>query len=141
MKGGLQMRVRSAFAVLGLSASLVLVAGVAPAGAKPALNWQSPTVITSGVPVSVASIDPCPAVPTPSDTLLVEINVLFPHGIGGMGQLVNNPNSDGSWSGTVTFTFSNAPSRATISADCVDFTGHSGTTYAQYRSSKVTLIG
>lgn len=83
------------------------------------------------MPFSVASLDPCPAVPTPGDTVLVEIDLAFAGGVGGSGQLLST-NADGSWSGSVTFNFSGVGRKATISAQCLDFNGLSTAPYAQY---------
>jgi hypothetical protein len=93
---------------------------------------MSPAKVTSGVPVHVASIRACPAVPTPGDTVLVQVNLSFGAG-GGSGQILP-ANADGSWSGDVTFLFSGVTIRqTTISAECLDFTGFSATPYAQYQ--------
>jgi hypothetical protein len=101
------------------------------AGGRPGLPWRSPAKVTSGVSVHVASIVPCPAVPTPGDSVLVQINLSFGPG-GGSGELLE-ANADGSWSGSVTFFFSGVNIRhTTISAECLDFNGITGVPYAKY---------
>jgi hypothetical protein len=90
----------------------------------------------------VASLDPCPAVPTPGDTVLAEINLTFSGGGGSEGQLLSSPvNADGSWSGNVTFFFSGVGRKATISAECLDFFGFGAVPYAQYSSHLTMLSG
>ena len=114
-----------------VAAMVTIGASSIPAGATPGLPWMSPPKVTSGVPVQVASIAPCPPVPTPGDTVLVQINLSF--GPGGSGGQVLVANPDGSWSGDVTFFFSDVNLRqTTISAQCLDFTGFSATPYADY---------
>src|SRR6476659_5547271 len=68
------------------------------------LPWSSPPKVTSGVPFHVASITSCPAVPTPGDSVLVQIDLSFGPGGGSGNVLAAEP--DGSWSGTLTFFFS-----------------------------------
>jgi hypothetical protein len=134
------MRRSSAVIAAGLAVSL-MGAGAVPAWADtgPALPWHSPAAITNGVPVTVASIAPCPPVPTAGDTLLVQVNLSFGPG-GGSGQLVSG-NQDGSWAGQVTFYFfSGVPRQTTISAECLDFTGFSATPYAQYQTHHTQLF-
>ena len=125
-----------ACAVLGLVAS-------APAWATdhgPALPWKSPPKIASGVPVEVASIASCPAVPTPGDTTLVQVTLSFGPG-GAEGQILS-ANPDGSWSGNVTFSFSGVGIRhTTISAECLDFNGVTGVPYAQYLVRHTQIFG
>src|SRR5215469_13670693 len=75
------------------------------------LPWSSPTRVASGIPVNVASIAPCPAPPTAGDQVLVQVNLSFGPG-GGSGQILT-ANSDGSWSGQVTFNFSGVNLRTT----------------------------
>jgi hypothetical protein len=119
-----------------LAAGLVAVAGT-PAFADggsaggTGLPWHSPHEIVSGVPVSVASITSCPAVPTPGDQVLVGITLSFGPGASSGQILPANP--DGSWAGNVTFGFSVPGLRhATISASCLDFNGITGVPYATY---------
>lgn len=119
----------------GCAVASALVVGSAgiPAWAvgTPDLPWASPNKITSGVPVRVASIASCPAVPTPGDSVLVQINLSFGPA-GGSGQVLA-ANPDGSWSGNVTFFFSGVGIRqTTISAACLDFNGITGVPYAPY---------
>ena len=116
-----------------LAAALVVGSSGIPAWAAGmhGLPWRSPNKITSGVPVEVASIASCPAVPTPGDSVLVQINLSF--GPGGSSGQVLAANPDGSWSGSVTFSFSGVNIRhTTISAECLDFNGITGVPYAQY---------
>jgi hypothetical protein len=95
------------------------------------LPWSSPAKVTSGVPFHVASIASCPAVPTPGDSVLVQINLSFGPGGGSGDVLAAHP--DGSWSGTFTFFFSGVNLRqTTISAECLDFNGTTAVPYAQY---------
>jgi hypothetical protein len=129
---------RRLIAAAGLGTALVALASQPTVLAAGTLRWSAPLTITSGVPAHVASIDPCPPVPTPGDSTLVQITVLFPTG-GGMGQ-VFPANADGSWSSDVTFTFVGAPPVGTISAECDDFTGHSATPYAEYQTDPVVLV-
>jgi hypothetical protein len=114
-----------------VAAALVVASTVVPAWAEsPGLPWMSPAKVTSGVPFQVASIARCPAVPTPGDSILVQVNLSF--GGGGSGDIVQ-ANPDGSWSGTLTFDFSGVNIRqTTISAECQDFNGITGVSYAQY---------
>jgi hypothetical protein len=123
----------------GLSGLLSAVAGGLPAWAtNPSqLPWHSPHAIVSGTPFDVASIAPCPPVPTPGDQLLVGITVTFTGG--GMGNVLS-ANPDGSWSGQLTFTFSGAPRQAGITADCEDFNGVFATTYAEYQTHHTQLL-
>jgi hypothetical protein len=113
-------------------AAAVIGSSSIPAWGASGLSWKSPNKITSGVPVQVASIAPCPPAPTPGDSVLVQINLSFGPG-GGSGQILPaNPN--GSWSGNVTFFFSGVNIRhTTISAECLDFNGITGVAYAQYK--------
>jgi hypothetical protein len=118
---------------VAVAAGLVVGSSSIPAwaGGRPGLPWRSPAKVTSGVSVQVASVARCPAVPTPGDSVLVQINLSFGPG-GGSGQLLA-ANPDGSWSGTVTFFFSGLNVRhTTISAECLDFNGITGVPYAQY---------
>jgi hypothetical protein len=105
--------------------------GPAWAQGRPGLPWRSPNKITSDVPFAVASIARCPAVPTPGDTVLVQVFLSFGSGGGSGDVLAANP--DGSWAGSLTFSFSGVDIRhTTISAECLDFNGVSATPYAQY---------
>jgi hypothetical protein len=130
--------IKSAFWA-GLAASLVTAAGAMPAwgAGTPPLPWRSPPKVTSGVPFQMASIKPCPPLPTPGDQLLVGISITFPGG--GLGNVLN-ANPDGSWSGDLSFTFSNTPRQARISADCQDYNGVSATTYAPYQTHHIQLF-
>lgn len=102
------------------------------------LKWNFPQSVTSGQAVQVASIQRCPAPPTPGDRVVVQITITFTGG--GMGQILStSPNR--SWSGNVTFTFSNVPSSGTITAACQDYNGISATPYANYTTHSVTLVG
>jgi hypothetical protein len=121
----------------GLGAAALAVATAPPALAGGGLRWSSPRTVTSGTPVAVASVDACPPLPNPGDTLLIQVNLLFSGG-GGSGQVLSG-NSDGSWSGSVTFSFTNAGSRADLTASCLDYNGTGATAYAQYASHHVKL--
>ena len=128
------MRLSKGIRVFAIAAALVAggFSTSAWADTMPGLPWMSPAKITSGVPVRVASIAPCPPAPTPGDTVLVQVNLSFGSG-GGSGQVLA-ANPDGSWSGNVTFFFSGVDIRqTTISAECVDFNGIFGVPYAQYQ--------
>jgi hypothetical protein len=119
----------------GVAVAAVLVVGSSGVPASAAgmhgSPWRSPAKITNGVPFQVASIVSCPAVPTPGDSVLVQINLSFGPGGGAGDVLAANPN--GSWSGTLTFSFSGVTIRhTTISAECLDFNGSTGVPYAQY---------
>jgi hypothetical protein len=119
----------------GVAVAAVLVVGSSGVPASAAgmhgSPWRSPAKITSGVPFQVASIVSCPAVPTPGDSVLVQISLSFGPGGGSGDVLAANPN--GSWSGTLTFFFSGVTIRhTTISAECLDFNGSTGVPYAQY---------
>jgi hypothetical protein len=97
------------------------------------MPWQAPNKIDTGVPVGVASIAPCPVVPTPGDTVLVQITLSF--GPGGNGNEIVSANPNGSWAGNVTFNFSVPDLRqTTISASCLDFNGVTGRPYATYKT-------
>jgi hypothetical protein len=109
------------------------------AAGPPALPWMSPNKVTNSVPVRAASISPCPPVPTAGDTTLVQINLSFGSGGGEAQILPTNP--DGSWSGTVTFSFSGVNLRQTaINAECLDFNGAFGVPYAQYQNRHTQLF-
>jgi len=109
------------------------------AAGTPGLPWRSPAKVTSGVPFQVASIAPCPAVPTPGDSVLVQINLSFGPGGGAGDVLPAQPN--GSWSGTLTFFFSGVDVRqTTISAECLDFNGITGVPYAQYMDRRTQVL-
>lgn len=130
--------IRSVVVVTSVGAALSL-GTAASAWATTQLRWHSPRTVVSGQPFQVSSIDPCPALPHAGDRLFVQISVTFPAGGG-----LNNGfagNADGSWSGQITLGFSNAPRRGDITAFCEDYNGVSATTYAQYESRKVQLIG
>jgi hypothetical protein len=122
-----------------LTVSLVVFAGILPASAAnpSSLPWHSPNQVSSGVPVAVSSIAACPPVPTPGDSTLIEISLTFQGG--GASTQVLPANPDGSWAGDVTFTFSGVPRQATTHADCVDFNGNGGVTYAQYQTHHTHL--
>src|ERR1700688_4258562 len=60
-------------AALAVGGSSVAAWAAGPHG----LPWRSPNKVSSGVPVQVASIASCPAVPTPGDSVLVQINLSF----------------------------------------------------------------
>jgi hypothetical protein len=125
------MRISRWMGCFTLMVALVIGSSLPAGAAMPGLPWRSPAKITSGVSVQVASIRPCPAVPTPGDTVLVQINLSFGPG-GGSGQVLA-ANPDGSWSGAVTFFFSGVNLRhTTISAECLGFNGITGVSYAQY---------
>jgi hypothetical protein len=106
-----------------------------PTSAAAPMRFSSPHVITSGMPVSVASITPCPAPPT-TGSVIVQVSLSFPSG--GSGQVLSTA-SDGSWSGSITFNFAGVPSRGTISATCDVFNG-TGVPYAQYKDYGVKLV-
>jgi hypothetical protein len=130
------MEVRREIEELGpcLAVTAALVVGTlnmpAWADTMPGLPWMSPAKITSGVPVQVASIAPCPPAPTPGDSVLVQVTLSF--GSGGSASQVLAANPDGSWSGSVTFFSGVSIRQTTISAECVDFNGIFGVPYAQY---------
>jgi len=130
--------------ICGVAIVAAAVFGISsvPAWAEggPALPWKSPATVTSGVPFHVASIARCPAVPTPGDSVLVEIFLSFGPGGGSGDVLVANP--DGSWSGTFTFFFSGVNIRqTTITATCLDFDGSSVQPYANYMSRHTQIFG
>ena len=126
-------------AVSAAMAAFVLVGGSAAWATNAGhLPWSSPAKVASGVPVSVASITPCPTPPNPGDEVLVGIFLSFGPA-GGSGQILG-ANPDGSWSGQVTFFFSGVSLRvAQISASCIDFTGVTGIPYAQYETHRTLL--
>jgi hypothetical protein len=128
------VRTRKWIGVFAVAAALVVGSSAIPARADgmPGLPWMSPAKVTSGAPVHVASIAHCPPVPTPGDTVLVQVNLSFGAG-GGSGQILA-ANPDGSWSGDVTFVFSDVAIRqTTVTAECMDFTGVTAVPYAQYQ--------
>ena len=116
---------RRCVAAAGLGAALLAMAGAPSALAAGTLHWDSPKTITSGVPFHVASIDPCPPVPTAGDTTLVQIFLTF---------------SGGGGSGDPTFTFSGVGRQAQLSASCLDYNGVSATPYATYAVHHVKLV-
>ena len=124
---------------IALSGMLVGFGSAIPAWASIALPWSSPSKVTSGVPVHVASIAPCPAVPA-GDTPLVQVFLSFGSAGGETQQLTAN--ADGSWSGDVTFSFSGVTIRqTTIDAACIDFNGTFGVVTAQYQTHHAQLFG
>ncbi len=134
------MRLSRGIGVLAVATALVVGSSVpAWAHGMHGLPWESPHKITSGVPVRVASIAPCPAVPTPGDSVLVQIEMSF--GPGGSSSQVLAAKPNGSWSGRVTFVFSGVDIRhTTISAECLDFDGSSGVPYAQYKVHRTKIF-
>jgi hypothetical protein len=130
--------IRSTALALGFGGVLALALGVSPANAAPPFKWNAPDQVTSGVPVAVSSKTPCPPAPTPGDSVLVQITLQFPGG--GAGGEVVAANPDGSWAGSVTFVFSGVSGGTTIAAECLDFTGSSGTPYVQYQSRHTKLV-
>jgi hypothetical protein len=130
--------IRSAI-VVASALSVALLGGALPAAAAGSmpLRWDSPNKVTSGRPFDVTSIAPCPPLPNPGDQLLVGIGITFTGG--SMGDVLS-ANPDGSWSGTLTFTFTSAPRQASFSADCEDFNGIFATSYAQYQTHHVQLF-
>ena len=103
------------------------------------MPWHSPGKISSGVPVILASIAPCPPPPTPGDTVLVGISLSF--GTGGVSGQIVPANADGSWSGAVTFNFGGVGIRhTTISANCQDFNGVTGVPYADYMTRHTQIF-
>ena len=92
--------------------------------------------VASGVPIEVASIQACPPVPTPGDTTLVQVQFNF---LGGASATTIAANPDGSWAADVTFSFGPTTGPTTLSASCVDFNGHGGTPYANYRTHPVRV--
>lgn len=133
--------VRKTLAAAGIGAAVMVVAGTpAVLAAGGGLRWDSPNKITNGATFHVASLEPCPPVPTAGDSTLVQITLAF--GSGGASATVLPVNSDGSWSADVTFAWSGVSSRhATLGAECLDFTGNTGIPYADYATHKVMLIG
>ncbi len=132
------MRLVRTATTAGLTAAAISLVGALPAAAAPpTMPWHSPNKITSGVPVDVSSIAPCPTPPNPGDPVLVQVTVTFSGG--GMGQVVS-ANSDGSWSGQVTYGFSGTPRQASISAECQDFNGVTGIPYAEYQTRHTQLF-
>jgi len=126
------------------AASIVTVVfvlwGTSAAGAATGshgLRWHSPRTVASGVPLEVASIQPCPPVPTPGDTTLVSIQLNFSGGASGTTIGVN---PDRSWAADVTFGFVPTSGPATLSATCVDFNGHGGTPYANYKTHTIRVV-
>jgi len=134
------MRLSKWIGAIALTATLMVAGSAIPASASaPGLPWKSPAKITSGVAFDVASIAPCPAAPTLGDTVLVQITLSFGGGASGN---VLAANSDGSWSGSLTFFFSGVDIRqTTISAECLDFNGVSAVPYAQYLVRHTQIVG
>jgi len=89
------MRVRSAFGVVGVAGAILIVAGALPASGAPPWRWNSPNKVTSGAPFAVSSTTACPPAPTPGDSVLVGITLLYASG-GGSGTVIA-ANPDGSW--------------------------------------------
>jgi hypothetical protein len=135
------MRLSKLIGGAAVAAALVIGSSLpASAAGRFGLPWSSPSKITSSVPFQVASIASCPAVPTPGDSVLVQISLSFGSG-GGSGDVLA-ANSDGSWSGTFTFLFSGVDIRqTTISAECLDFDGVTGVPYAQYQVRHTQIFG
>jgi hypothetical protein len=121
-------------------AAMVLLWSASVAGAATgshALPWHSPRKVTSGVPIAVTSIRPCPPVPTPGDTTLVQVQLNFN---GGDVATTIGSNPDGSWAANITFTFRAITGPTSLSAYCVDFNGHGGKPYADYRARPVRVV-
>jgi hypothetical protein len=121
--------------------ALVVLWGASAAGAATGghgLRWHSPRKVTIGVPTAVASIRPCPPVPTPGDTTLVQVQLNYN---GGSSALTFGSNHDGSWVAEITFHLSGAiTGPTTLTAYCVDFNGHGGKPYADYRTRLVRVV-
>jgi len=122
-------------------AALVVLSGTSAVGAAAGshgLRWHSPRKVTSGVPIAVASIQSCPPVPTPGDTTLVQVQLNY---YGGSSASIVGPNPDGTWAADITLPlFGAITGPTTLSANCVDFTGHSGTPYANYMTRRVRVV-
>ena len=104
------------------------------------LAWDSPSSVTSGVPVYVASVSPCPPPPKAGDSLQVVVWV----GESGPDSWADQPapfdaNSDGSWSRDVTFLFNGPEGAASIGAECEDFTNVTSFPYAYYQTRDVQV--
>jgi hypothetical protein len=111
--------------------------GVLSAAASTPLQWNSPNEVTSGAPVPVSSVNPCPP-PPPGDTVIVAFFLAFPGG-GGVGEVLN-ANANGSWSGNVTFNFSGVSGKALLSATCQNFNGVTGVNSARYQPHRVRAV-
>jgi len=135
------MRLGKLIGSASVAAALVIGSAIpASAAGRPGLPWNSPPRITSGVPFQIASIASCPAVPTPGDSVLVQISLSFGSG-GGSGDVLA-ANANGSWSGSLTFSFSGVDLRqTTITAECLDFDGSTGVPYAQYQVRHTQIFG
>jgi hypothetical protein len=135
------MRLGKLIGTASVAAALVIGSALpASAAGRPGLPWNNPSKITSGVPFQVASIASCPSVPTPGDSVLVQISLSFGPG-GGSGDVLA-ANANGSWSGSLTFFFSGVDIRqTTISAECLDFDGTTGVPYAEYQVRHTQIFG
>jgi hypothetical protein len=127
---------RTTVGALGLAGTLVALAGALPAAAAAPLRWDSPKHVSSGVPVVVSSITPCPPPPTSGVSVTIGFGLLFPAGGGVFESLPAS--SDGTWSGSVTFGFS-VSGKASLIATCSYYNGVTGVAYAQYKPASVKL--
>jgi hypothetical protein len=122
-------------------AALVALSTTSEAGAAAGshrLRWHSPRKVTSGVPLAVASIQPCPPAPTPGDSTLVAVQLNY---FGGATATTLKPNPDGSWAGDVTFYLPGpTPDPVTLTAFCIDFSGHGGNPYSDYGTHRVRVV-
>jgi hypothetical protein len=120
----------------GVASALALGLGTLPATASTPLQWNSPNRVMSGVPVPVSSIDACP-LPPAGDIGLVQVTLEFQPG-GAESQILDaNPN--GSWSGSVTFTFSGVSGNSRLVATCQNFNGVTGVVSARYAPHRVRI--
>jgi hypothetical protein len=78
-----------------------------------------------------------PARVTPGDTTLVQVQLNFN---GGDVATTIGSNPDGSWAANITFTFRAITGPTSLSAYCVDFNGHGGKPYADYRARPVRVV-
>ena len=97
-------------------------------------------MISAGVPFTVSSITHCPVLPNHADTLVIGVSLIFSGG-GGSGEILsgNSVHANRSWSGSVTFSGALPTGNATLTADCQDFNGVTGTPYATYEPHSVTI--
>ena len=96
---------RTTLRAASILVSVIVLSSTSEAGAATGshgLRWHSQKTVASGVPLAVASTQPCPPVPTPGDSTLVAVQLNY---FGGASATTFSANPDGSWAAAVSFYF------------------------------------